>query len=475
MAMLSNRKKLLMGIYFYPRGGSAHVNRALAREFERHDFEVTVLSGSRSDLGEHALASSFYSGLDLRAVDFTPALRSSDSPHFDGGPGTAPMHGSYEDRPGAPDAVLASLDDDAYERQVEAWARELKRAGAAESDLLYLHHLTPINEAAARTFPAVPILGHVHGTELLMLERIADGPPASWTDAERWRRRLCDWAASCERIVVGNAGGLERAAALLELEPERFVAVPNGFDPTFAPGPIDRAVHWRRTLVEHPQGWRPGAPAGSVAYEEADLAALGGTVLTYVGRFTEVKRLPLLIEAFAQARPRFTGPAALILVGGHPEEWEGEHPIATIERLAVPGVFLAGWHSHADLPDLLRASDVLVHASVHEQFGQVLVEAMACGLPTIAVDRGGPAEIVDDPHTGWLVEPEDIDALAAAMVAAVNDPKDRCLRGRRARGEVVGTYAWKSIGDDLVVVADRLGRVPADKVDIGSASPAGHW
>jgi hypothetical protein len=33
----------------------------------------------------------------------------------------------------------------------------------------------------------------------------------------------------------------------------------------------------------------------------------------------------------------------------------------------------------------------------------------------------------------------------------------------------VGTYAWKSIGDDLVVVADRLGRVPADKVDIGSA------
>ncbi len=458
-----------MGIYFYPRGGSAHVNRALAREFQRGDFEVTVLSGSRSDLGEHALASSFYSGLDLRTVDFTPALRSDDPSRFDDGPGTAPMHGSYEDRPGAPDAILPRLDDDAYECQVEAWTRELELAGAAEADLLYLHHLTPINEAAARAFPAVPILGHVHGTELLMLERIVEGPPASWIEAEEWRRRLCAWAASCERIVVGNAGGLERAAALLGLEPERFVAVPNGFDPTFAPGPIDRAAHWHRALVERPLGWRPCGPAGSVAYEEADLAALGGTVLTYVGRFTEIKRLPLLIEAFAQARTRFAGPAALVLVGGHPGEWEGEHPIETIERLAVHDVFLAGWYSHADLPDLLRASDALVHASVHEQFGQVLVEAMACGLPTIAVDRAGPAEIVDDPDTGWLVEPDDVNALAAAMVAAVSHPEDRRLRGRRARGEVVGTYAWKSIGNDLAVVADALCRVPAAKLDIAGA------
>lgn len=464
--MPSDLKKLLIGIHFYPRGGSAHLNRALARELERHDFEVTVVSGSRSDLGEHALARSFYSGLDLHAVDFSPALRSGDPVRLDGGAGTAPMHGSYEDRPDAEDPVMASLDDDAYERQVEAWARELELAGAAEADLFYLHHLTPINEAASRAFPAVPILGHVHGTELMMLERIADGAPASWTHAEAWRRRLCEWAAACERIVVGNRRGLERAAAALELEPERFVAVPNGFDPVFAPGPIDRTTHWRRTLVEHPQGRRPGGAAGTVAYEEADLAALGGAVLISVGRFTEVKRLPLLIEAFAQARPRFVGPAALVLVGGHPGEWEGEHPIETIERLGVPDVFLAGWHSHDDLPDLLRASDALVHASVHEQFGQVLVEAMACGLPTIAVDRGGPAEIVDDPDTGWLVKPDDALALADAMVAAVNDPEDRRLRGHRARGEVVGTYAWESIGNDLAVVARGLCRSPADKIDV---------
>ena len=49
-------------------------------------------------------------------------------------------------------------------------------AGAAEADILYLHHLTPLNEAAARAFPDLPVLGHIHGSELLMLERIAAGP-----------------------------------------------------------------------------------------------------------------------------------------------------------------------------------------------------------------------------------------------------------------------------------------------------------
>jgi glycosyltransferase involved in cell wall biosynthesis len=191
------------------------------------------------------------------------------------------------------------------------------------------------------------------------------------------------------------------------------------------------------------------------------LEALEGTVLLYVGRFTEVKRLPLLIEAFARARPRFGEPAALVLVGGHAGEWEGEHPIDAIERLGCPDVFLAGWHSHDDLPDFLRAGDLLVHASVHEQFGQVLVEAMACELPVIAVDRGGPSEIVNDPDTGWLVSPDDVDGLAEAMVEAVNDGGNRRLRGRRARGEVVDRYAWQQIGLELTEAVEEFSKACA--------------
>jgi len=451
---------MLMGIYFYPRGGSAHATRALARELGRNGVDVTLVAGSRSDLGEAAIASCFYEGLDLQAVDFTPALRSADPLRYAGGSGTAPMHGSYEDRPGAADPVLAQLDDEELELQVRAWAAALEQAAAGAVDLLYLHHLTPLNEAAARALPGVPVIGHVHGTELLMLEETEAGPPAGWDHAAAWAERLRRWAAGCRRIVVNDRGGLARAAELLRLDEERFACIPGGFDAVFSPGEIDRRAHWRRHLVERPRGWAPGGSPGSVAYEERDLDALEGTVLLAVGRFTEVKRLPLLIEAFASAQPEFETAAALVLIGGHPGEWEGEHPHEAIERTGARNVFLAGWHGHGELPGFLRAGDLLVHAAVREQFGQVLVEAMACGLPVVAVNRGGPASIVEDPETGWLVESDDVGALAARMVAAVNDDGDRRARGRRARERAAAHYSWERVGAELAALVRSFAAAP---------------
>lgn len=428
-----------MGIYFYPRGGSAHVCRSIARELSANDFEVTLLSGSRPDLGGEAAAENFYAGLDVRPVEFVPA-------------GSVPLHGSFEDRPGAPDPVLASLDDEEFERQVEAWTEVMVTAVRAGVDVLYLHHLTPLNEVASRLLPDVPVVGHVHGTELLMLEQIEAGPPVGWEHAEAWALRLRRWAAGCARIVVNDRKGLGRAAALLELDEDRFDCVPNGFDPIFSPSAVDRRSHWRRSLVTEPRGWRPGGDPGSVSYGEDDLAALDGVVLLAVGRFTEVKRLPLLIEAFARAEAELEEPAALVLIGGHPGEWEGEHPCETIARTGARNVFLAGWQGHEELPPFLRAGDLLVHASVREQFGQVLVEAMACGLPVIAVRRGGPATIVDDSQTGWLVEPDHVDALAEAIVAAVADAGERRRRGERAREKAVRMYSWARIGRELAEI-----------------------
>ena len=447
---------MLMGVYFYPRGGSSHVCRSIARQLEGNGLQVTLLTGSRSDLGEAALARSFYAGLDLHPVDFTPAIESSDPLRYRGAAGTAPIHGSYEDRPDAVDPVLASLDADQYELQVEAWSAALAAAAAPGVDALYLHHLTPLNEAAGRVLPGVPVIGHVHGTELLMLEEIETGAPAGWAHAEEWAERLRRWAAGCRRIVVNDRGGLDRAASLLGLDEDRFVCVPNGFEPVFSPSEVDRRAHWRRHLVTEPRGWRPEGGPGSVAYEERDLEALERTVLLAVGRFTEVKRLPLLIEAFARAQEELSERAALVLIGGHAGEWEGEHPYEAIQRTGARDVFLAGWHGHDELPPFLRAGDLLVHASVREQFGLVLIEAMACGLPAIAVDRGGPASIVDDPETGWLVEPDDVDGLARAIVTAVTDAEERRARGRRAREEAVGHYSWSHLGEELAEIVRNV-------------------
>ena len=126
-------------------------------------------------------------------VDYSPALGLAE-------PLAAPVpfQPSYEDRPGAPDRIFATVDDAAYERLVAVWIDALARAGAASADLLHLHHLTPANEAARRAFPALPVLGQLHGTELAMLRILEAGAPAGLAlrarlGSERmrgWARRL---------------------------------------------------------------------------------------------------------------------------------------------------------------------------------------------------------------------------------------------------------------------------------------------
>jgi glycosyltransferase involved in cell wall biosynthesis len=441
-------RRVVSASLFFPRGGSAHVLRALATRLPGEGWDVTIVSGSRRDCGGHGDARRFYKGLDVHEVDFTAALAADDP--LDPPEGEAPMHPSFEDRTDAPDRVFAKLDDAQFERQVEAWAAALGEAGAARADVLHLHHLSPLNEAARRVAPDVPVVGHLHGTELLMLERIAEGAPESWAHADAWARRMREWAQRCRRLVLLSETQVERARDLLGIDPSLTTVVGNGYDPDrFALGDVDRDAVWRRALVEEPRGWRPGGEEGSVAYEESDLEVFADQpVLLYVGRFTEVKRVGLLIAAHASAGLR----APLVLVGGHPGEWEDEHPYDAVKRTGARNVFLAGWHDHDELPDLLHAADALVLPSVREQFGQVLVEAMACGLPCVAVDRYGPAHIVRDGETGWLVEPDDEEGLAKALAEVVGDAEERRRRGAAAREDACERYSWPALTAELAEV-----------------------
>jgi glycosyltransferase involved in cell wall biosynthesis len=444
-----------MGLLFYPRGGSSHVAQNLAAALPVAGWDVTIVSGSLSLPGRPGDARRFYAGLDVRPVDFTAALQAPDPLLAD-----PPFHPSYEDRPGAPDRIMCSLDDHTYEHQVAAWARYLAAADAAGADVLHLHHLTPLNEAAKRVAPGVPVVAHLHGTELLMLEHIEARGDRAGPHAWAWAERMQRWAAHAERIIVLSDTQIERAERLLDIDPERCVRIPNGFDPdTFERRPIARMAHWRRHLVEQPQGWAPDGEPGSIAYRAEDLAAFGSDedpnpVLLYVGRFTEVKRVNLLIEAYARAREGFHRRAPLVLLGGFPGEWEGEHPADTIARVGARDVFLAGWHGHDELPGFLSVSDVVVLPSVREQFGQVLVEGMACGLPAIAVDSHGPSEIVEHGVTGWLVEPDDLAGLANALVEAINRPAERLRRGEAARADARSRYAWPALANEVAAVYD---------------------
>jgi glycosyltransferase involved in cell wall biosynthesis len=449
--------RVVSALFFYPRGGSAQVTRAQCRSLPATGWEVTLAAGSLGSEGEPGHAPTFFSGTDVVAVDYSPAARMAD-------PLTAivPFQPSYEDRPGAPDRVFAAVDDEVYERLVAAWAEALARARAADAHVLHLHHLTPANEAALREFPGVPVIGQLHGTELALVRalRAGTGAPAGWPFAEGWAARLRRWAQSCERLIV-PPGGAAEVAHLLGASPAGIAELPSGVELELferrALGRRERLAHWRRWLVEEPLGWDESGTPGTIAYQDADLWPFeeATTILLYVGRYTAVKRLPLLIRAHTQTVERLGRPLPLVLVGGHPGEWEGQHPLLVARELGNEQVFLAGWRPHELLPQALNAADLLVLPSVAEAFGLVLIEAMACGLPVIAADAHGPAEILAE-GTGWLVPPDDQEALAGALLTAAADPDERRRRGARAYGHSRASYSWPSIAAQIAALFDEV-------------------
>src|SRR5437764_611587 len=139
------------------------------------------------------------------------------------------------------------------------------------SAILFYPRGGPAHTARALVTPRVPVVGQLHGSELLMLERIAAGPPASWRYADRWAERMRLWAQRCVRLVVAPAG-VPRVLRLLDVPRERIVALSNGVETEqFTPLEVDCAAVWRRVLAQEPRGWLPRQPPGSVRYSKQDV------------------------------------------------------------------------------------------------------------------------------------------------------------------------------------------------------------
>src|ERR1700709_1399732 len=100
--------RVVMGLLFFPRGGSAYVVRYLSPALARVGWSVSLAVGSLGVAGEDTYAPTFFDGLDVHFLDFTDAVRAFEA----GGDAIAapqPMHPSYEDRAGVADVLLAAV------------------------------------------------------------------------------------------------------------------------------------------------------------------------------------------------------------------------------------------------------------------------------------------------------------------------------------------------------------------------------
>ena len=155
-----------------------------------------------------------------------------------------------------------------------------------------------------------------------------------------------------------------------------------------------------------------------------------------------------------------------------PGEWEGEHPAQIAVGSEVPGVFLAGWHTHQEPPEFFSAADAVVLTSEREQFGQVIVEGMACGLPAVATRSLGPAAIISDGQTGWLVEPDNRNDLITALTEVMQDRSERKRRGELARVVARERYSWTGASEQLARLLTEVLASTQPLAPSRSAAPA---
>jgi alpha-1,6-mannosyltransferase len=148
----------------------------------------------------------------------------------------------------------------------------------------------------------------------------------------------------------------------------------------------------------------------------------------FAGRFSAEKNIPVLIEAFR----RLGGRHHLLIIGGASAGRRDNLTRIPYRR------------DNRELASYLAAADIFVHAGTHETFGLVVLEAMACGRPVVAMRAGALPELVDA-RAGLLAEPHADPAVAAANLAdaiAALYERDTQALGAAARAHVVANYSW---------------------------------
>jgi glycosyltransferase involved in cell wall biosynthesis len=220
------------------------------------------------------------------------------------------------------------------------------------------------------------------------------------------------------------------------------------------------------TAVVRARGYR--GPVTSIGYG-VDLATFnptGDTLMPramrpdfrigYVGRLVEEKGLDDALEAMKLT----TAPVSLAIMGEGPDEPRLRQRIA--ELGLADRVTIRGWGPPADVAGFLRSLDVMVlltrtTKSVREQFGRVIVEAQACGVPVVGSQGGAIPDVVGD--GGWIVPERDPAALATLLDIIAANPRALQAQGLAAQSNVFNRFTYRVVADDLLSACEAAAAV----------------
>lgn len=196
------------------------------------------------------------------------------------------------------------------------------------------------------------------------------------------------------------------------------------------------------------------AEGGPIALPGCPFAAPEHWLVGTVGRMATIKDQPTLARAFIrliQRHPALREGARLVLIGDGPlrAECQALLQAAGLQDLAwLPG-------ERSDVQDVMRSLSCFVLPSLAEGISNTILEAMASGLPVVATDVGGNADLVAHGETGEIVPAADVDAISDALARHALDPDLALRRGRAGRVRAEQRFSMQAMVSTYQGVYDR--------------------
>ena len=281
-------------------------------------------------------------------------------------------------------------------------------------DVIHIHDwLTAPVGIASKHYLGKPLISTIHSTEVGRAQGL-HSPDSYLIDGFEW------WATyESKRVIVTSNSMKWELQNHFHLPPDKIDVIPNAIDPT------KYQKNFNRELVRGRYGISPNER----------LVLFIGRLVPQKGVEYLIRAVPLILKEHPEAR--------FVIVG---EGWSRDN----LERLALSmgykdRIQFRGFIPDHELINLTLSADVLVVPSTYEPFGIVALEGMAAGVPVVASNIGGLAEIIEHDHTGVLVYPKDPNSIAWGVNRVLSDPGYSRWLTQNAKKRIEEIYSWNVV------------------------------
>ena len=304
------------------------------------------------------------------------------------------------------------------EKRVAMLSRDVK------FDILHAHDwLVAPASIASKHYLRLPLVSTIHSTEVGRSHGLHN-PDSYLIDGVEW------WLTyESKRIIVTSNAMKREVEDHFHLPSEKIDIIPNAIDASKYNIPVDRGNVKRRFGIDPSE-----------------------RIVLFVGRLVPQKGVEYLIMAAPKIVERHPD-ARIVIVG---DGWSKDYLLSLAASTGCQHkITFLGFISDQDLIEIMLSSDVLVVPSIYEPFGIVALEGMAAGIPIVASNTGGLAEIIEHDRTGFLAYKENSDSIAWGVNRILSDPGYASWLVQNAKRKIREVYSWDAVARRTIETYER--------------------